>query len=208
MRAWTRSSGSCPKHRPKARRSCVSRKPISLVCGDRILKDCPLIRRSRNGHSRPWRSGRERMRWPLSLGWKGSRRRADKRKQPVCSPRDTHPSVIKNSGWSERPTPHAADAAALALRGAADAGRSTAAHLFNTSSKRDKGKESASPMSAIITPERPDSADAIGLITELEAHLAPLYPPESRHGYSVEKLIAQAVAFFVLRDNGIPAGCG
>jgi GNAT superfamily N-acetyltransferase len=63
-------------------------------------------------------------------------------------------------------------------------------------------------MSAIITRERPDSADAIALITELEAHLDPLYPPESRHGYSVEKLIAQAVAFFVLRDDDIPAGCG
>ena len=63
-------------------------------------------------------------------------------------------------------------------------------------------------MSAIITAERPDSADAIGLITELEAHLEPLYPPESRHGFSVEKLLAQAVAFFVLRDNDTPAGCG
>ena len=63
-------------------------------------------------------------------------------------------------------------------------------------------------MSAIITPERPDSADAVTLITELEAHLDPLYPAESRHGYSVEKLLAQGVAFFVLRDNGTPAGCG
>jgi putative acetyltransferase len=63
-------------------------------------------------------------------------------------------------------------------------------------------------MSAIITPERPDSADAIALITELEAHLEPLYPRESRHGYSVEKLIEQAVAFFVLRDDDVPAGCG
>jgi GNAT superfamily N-acetyltransferase len=63
-------------------------------------------------------------------------------------------------------------------------------------------------MSAIITAERPDSADAIALITELEAHLEPLYPRESRHGYSVEKLLAQAVAFFVLRTDGTPAGCG
>ena len=63
-------------------------------------------------------------------------------------------------------------------------------------------------MSAIITPERPDSADAVALITELEAHLAPLYPPESRHGFSVEELIAQGVAFFVLRANDTPAGCG
>ena len=63
-------------------------------------------------------------------------------------------------------------------------------------------------MAAIITLERPDSADAVALVAELEAHLEPLYPATSRHGYSVEKLIAQAVAFFLLRDNGTPAGCG
>jgi putative acetyltransferase len=63
-------------------------------------------------------------------------------------------------------------------------------------------------MSVTITPERPDSADAVALITELEAHLDPIYPAKSRHGYSVEKLIAQSVAFFVLRDNGTAAGCG
>jgi putative acetyltransferase len=63
-------------------------------------------------------------------------------------------------------------------------------------------------MSAVITAERPDSADAVDLITELDAHLHPLYPPESRHGYDVERLIAQGVAFFVLRENDTPAGCG
>jgi putative acetyltransferase len=63
-------------------------------------------------------------------------------------------------------------------------------------------------MAAIITPERPDSPDASALITELEAHLEPLYPRESRHGFSVEQLLAQAVAFFVLRENDTPAGCG
>jgi GNAT superfamily N-acetyltransferase len=63
-------------------------------------------------------------------------------------------------------------------------------------------------MSTIIIAESPDSPDAIALITELEAHLNPLYPPSSRHGYSVEKLVAQAVAFFVLRENDAPAGCG
>ena len=63
-------------------------------------------------------------------------------------------------------------------------------------------------MSTIIAPERPDSADAVILITELEAHLEPLYPAASRHGYSVEKLIAQGVVFFVLRHDGTPAGCG
>jgi len=59
-----------------------------------------------------------------------------------------------------------------------------------------------------ISPERPDTADARALILELEAHLEPLYPSESRHGYAVEKLIAQAVAFFLIRRDGAPAGCG
>ena len=63
-------------------------------------------------------------------------------------------------------------------------------------------------MSAIITLERPDTADAIELITELEAHLETLYPRESCHGYSVDRLIEQGVAFFVLRENNTPAGCG
>jgi putative acetyltransferase len=60
----------------------------------------------------------------------------------------------------------------------------------------------------IITSERPDSSDARMLVAELEAHLEPLYPATSRHGYSVEKLIAQSVAFFVVRQDDTPAGCG
>lgn len=63
-------------------------------------------------------------------------------------------------------------------------------------------------MPAVITPERPDTADATALINELQAHLESFYPPESRHGFSVQKLIAQKVAFFVLRVDGVPAGCG
>jgi putative acetyltransferase len=63
-------------------------------------------------------------------------------------------------------------------------------------------------MATTITQERPDSADAVNLIAELEADLDPLYPRASRHGYSVEKLLAQKVAFFVLRASGVPAGCG
>jgi ribosomal protein S18 acetylase RimI-like enzyme len=59
-----------------------------------------------------------------------------------------------------------------------------------------------------ITPERPDSAEAIALIEELETHLAALYPQESRHGYSVEKLIREGVAFFLIRVNGEAVGCG
>ena len=63
-------------------------------------------------------------------------------------------------------------------------------------------------MAAAITPEHPASPEATALIAELDAHLTPLYPTESRHGFSVQKLIADAVAFFVIRDDGAPAGCG
>jgi putative acetyltransferase len=63
-------------------------------------------------------------------------------------------------------------------------------------------------MTVVIQPERPDSPDAIALIEELEAHLAPQYPSESRHGLSVDRLIAESVAFFVVRYDGSPAGCG
>lgn len=63
-------------------------------------------------------------------------------------------------------------------------------------------------MSITITFERPDTDAAMELIAELEAILQPLYPSESRHGYSVEKLIRQGVAFYVIRVDGRPAGCG
>ena len=63
-------------------------------------------------------------------------------------------------------------------------------------------------MTVRITRELPATEDATALILELESHLAGHYAAESRHGYSVEKLIEQDVAFFVLRDRDVPAGCG
>ena len=63
-------------------------------------------------------------------------------------------------------------------------------------------------MSVAITAERPDTPDAVGLILGLEAHLEPLYPEVSRHGLSVERLLAEHVDFFVLRSDGAPAACG
>ena len=63
-------------------------------------------------------------------------------------------------------------------------------------------------MAIDIARERPDTPDAISLIEELESVLAPQYPIESRHGLSVERLIAESVAFFVVRVDGAPAGCG
>src|SRR5688572_1242528 len=62
-------------------------------------------------------------------------------------------------------------------------------------------------MVPIITPEHPAAPDAMALIAELDAHLEPLYPSESRHGFSVQKLITDSVAFFVIRVGGAPAGC-
>ncbi len=63
------------------------------------------------------------------------------------------------------------------------------------------------PDAVTITRERPDTADAVQLIAELEAYLEPMYPAESRHGLSVERLLTEGVAFFVLRADGVPAGC-
>lgn len=62
-------------------------------------------------------------------------------------------------------------------------------------------------IAASIAAERPDSAASLLLIEELEAELDPLYPDESRHGYSVEQLVAENVAFFVTRVENMPAGC-
>lgn len=64
-------------------------------------------------------------------------------------------------------------------------------------------------MSITIIEERPDSADAVLLIDELQTHLNPdKYPDESRHGYSVDKLLREGIAFFVIRHDDVPAGCG
>jgi putative acetyltransferase len=64
-------------------------------------------------------------------------------------------------------------------------------------------------MPITIVEERPDSADAMQLINELDAHLAGhAYPQESRHAFSIDKLVREGVAFFVTRYEGKPAGCG
>lgn len=59
-----------------------------------------------------------------------------------------------------------------------------------------------------IAPERPDSLAARALIDELQTSLARLYPTENQFGYTVEKLIQQNVAFFVIRVDDAPAACG
>jgi len=55
----------------------------------------------------------------------------------------------------------------------------------------------------------PDSADALQLIGELDDHLlAHPYPPQSRHAYSVDKLLREGVVFFVAYCDGALAACG
>lgn len=63
-------------------------------------------------------------------------------------------------------------------------------------------------MAIVIQAERPDSINVQQLIGELEALLEPLYPAASRHGFAVEKLLREGVAFFVVRHNDVAAGCG
>jgi putative acetyltransferase len=63
-------------------------------------------------------------------------------------------------------------------------------------------------MPTSIEPERPDSPAAREIIAELEAELEPHYPASSQHGYSVEKLIAEGVYFFLVIHDGETAGCG
>jgi putative acetyltransferase len=60
----------------------------------------------------------------------------------------------------------------------------------------------------LITPARPDSSEAIALIAELDELLDGLYPAESRHGFSVEKLLTEQVSFFVGYYDQQPAACG
>ena len=64
-------------------------------------------------------------------------------------------------------------------------------------------------MSKTISPERPDAPDALQLLKELDDHLLAMpYPEESRHAFSVDRLIKERVAFFVTRIHGEPAACG
>ena len=62
--------------------------------------------------------------------------------------------------------------------------------------------------STIILREHPGTPEASQLIAELDAYLHPLYPKESQHGYSIDKLVEQQVEFFLLYHDSKPAACG
>ena len=56
-----------------------------------------------------------------------------------------------------------------------------------------------------FTEEQPDSPDALKLLSELdEALWLHPYPPQSRHAFTVEKLLREGVAFFVARIDAEP----
>src|SRR6476659_1683104 len=60
-----------------------------------------------------------------------------------------------------------------------------------------------------IVAARPDSREAMALLAELDTALHEYpYPPESRHAFSVEKLIRESVAFLLLSYGGQLAACG
>jgi GNAT superfamily N-acetyltransferase len=60
-----------------------------------------------------------------------------------------------------------------------------------------------------IVAARPDSREAMELLAELDTalHQYP-YPAESRHAFSVEKLVSESVAFFLVSYDGQLAACG
>jgi len=63
-------------------------------------------------------------------------------------------------------------------------------------------------MTILIEQEYPDTPEIVVLVDELTDILSAPYPPESVHGYSVQKLIDQNVAFFTIRVDGALAGSG
>ena len=81
-------SGFCPKPRPRARRSCASRRR-TLPCGDTISDAALRTGRSRSKCSRPARNWRDPTGWPPSSAWRGSpieatdRRRRHRRPGPA-----------------------------------------------------------------------------------------------------------------------------
>jgi putative acetyltransferase len=63
-------------------------------------------------------------------------------------------------------------------------------------------------MPLTIEPVEIPTPDARALIGELDAELNADYPPEQRHGFSVDRVFQPDVMFFIARLDGQPAGCG
>ncbi|MFZ6743782.1 GNAT family N-acetyltransferase [Undibacterium sp. JH2W] len=60
-----------------------------------------------------------------------------------------------------------------------------------------------------ISFESPSQADAIALITELDAYQGALYPPESHHALDLSSVDEQGLLFVIARDEaGQAVACG
>jgi putative acetyltransferase len=59
-----------------------------------------------------------------------------------------------------------------------------------------------------IEPAPAPTQDVRALIGELERTLSAEYPPEQRHGLSLDAIFQPNIRFFIARLNGIAAGCG
>lgn len=71
----------------------------------------------------------------------------------------------------------------------------------------DQARLALTPAVAVARVRRP-TPEVRTLVTELEALLAAEYPPEQRHGLSVDALFEPHVHFFVARRGREPVGCG
>jgi putative acetyltransferase len=55
----------------------------------------------------------------------------------------------------------------------------------------------------------PEPTDEVrALVDELDRVLAAEYPPEQRHGLSLDSIFQPHIRFFIVRLDGVPAGCG
>lgn len=63
-------------------------------------------------------------------------------------------------------------------------------------------------MTTTISPARPDSPEAVALIGELDHYLNQLYPAESNYGLSIDALLDETISFYLVRCDGVAAGCG
>lgn len=59
-----------------------------------------------------------------------------------------------------------------------------------------------------IRPTPATDPEALRLIGESEAELASIYPPEVRHAFSPDQLVAARVFFVTAWERGIAVGCG
>ncbi len=63
-------------------------------------------------------------------------------------------------------------------------------------------------MSVTIDPVPAPTREVEALLTELDEILSAAYPPEQRHGLSIDRLFQSDIRFYVARLDGKAMGCG